>query len=755
MTWPAAARLGDGMLDVWDGKLNLRILHWDWYQTFHDPLRLFQLPIFHPVPDALAFSENLYGAAVFGFPLLSAGASPVVNYNVVFLAGVFLSALSAWALARYVTGDPLASAAAGLVYAFLPWRISQISHVQHQWGAFLCLLLLFLLRYLDGARGRDLAAFGALFAWNLLANVHYGIFAGLLVLVVAGVAAAWRPPGRCAAALAAAALATAACAPFLLPYLRVSRTYGVRRGLTEILYYSGRWTDFLSAGDRNRLYGRLLARWDAPEGFFFPGLLAPVLAAAALWRLRAARPGSPAKASPLPAWRGRLARALDAAILLGVALALASWRTPRLRLGPLSAGDPGRVLVVVTALAVVRLAAAFPRRARRASLADWVRRSFADPRAILFAAIVLLGVVVALGAHTPYYRFLFQSFGAVFGAIRAPSRGIVLFDLGLAVLAAWGLSLLTRRLPRRRRLAAAAAAVAVLGVEYRAFPLSVFPVDAAAPAVYRWLATVDTRSGVVEWPLGDDFDYVFRQTAHNRPIVNGYSGFFPPAYMDLYALLRRRPIPDEVWAAMGRMDAGLVVYHVHDTRGFRIVAYADAVDHALATGNLEAVRTFSHDGGLDVLLLPTGSPLRPFALVGSPQSAAEARAAYDAAAAALRRDSVRFAAPFGVIGRPEEGERVEPGFWVHGWALDDSGVAEVRGETEMGPAGVAMLGGPWGGVAQAYPDYPGTERPGWGFAVPDLPPGRHRLRVIIVGRDGGSSVLERDIVVDARSRRAP
>ena len=94
----------------------------------------------------------MYGAAVFGFPLLAAGASPITNYNVLLLGGMFLSALSAWALARYVTGDALSSLVAGVVYGFLPYKISQLPHVHMEWGAFLCLVFLFLLRYLDHGR---------------------------------------------------------------------------------------------------------------------------------------------------------------------------------------------------------------------------------------------------------------------------------------------------------------------------------------------------------------------------------------------------------------------------------------------------------------------------------------------------------------------------------------------------------------------------------------------------------------------------
>ena len=120
---------------------------------------------------------------------------------------------------------------------------------------------------------------------------------------------------------------------------------------------------------------------------------------------------------------------------------------------------------------------------------------------MLFLAIGLVGIVVAFGARTPYYRFLFQSFGDVFRAIRAPSRGIVLFHVALAVLAAWGLALLLRgmregtapRMDRRGR--------SVLVVEYRAFPLTLEPTAAAPPPVYEWLASFEMPGAVVEWPL--------------------------------------------------------------------------------------------------------------------------------------------------------------------------------------------------------------------------------------------------------------
>jgi hypothetical protein len=57
-TWPIAARASNGLGDVWDAKLNAWIFHWDFHQTFRDPLRLFDANIFAPGRYALAFSRT-------------------------------------------------------------------------------------------------------------------------------------------------------------------------------------------------------------------------------------------------------------------------------------------------------------------------------------------------------------------------------------------------------------------------------------------------------------------------------------------------------------------------------------------------------------------------------------------------------------------------------------------------------------------------------------------------------------------------
>jgi hypothetical protein len=103
--------------------------------------------------------------------------------------------------------------------------------------------------------------------------------------------------------------------------------------------------------------------------------------------------------------------------------------------------------------------------------------------------------------------------------------------------------------------------------------------------------------------------------------------------------------------------------------------------------------------------------------------------------------------PFGVLEVPAEGQAVAAGSWGYGWALDDSGIAEIRVESDLGPAGLAQLGGAWPGLAEAYPHVPGSASGGFGFAVPLAPPGPHTLRLTLVANDGGQSAIERRIVI--------
>jgi hypothetical protein len=748
LTWPQAARPASGLGDLWDAKLNAWIFHWDYHQTFHDPLRLFHANTFYPAKYVLAFSENLWGAAVFAFPLFAVGASTTLAYNFLFLLGMFLSALAAWALARYVTKDAGASLLAGLVYAFVPWRLSQIPHVQFQWGPFLPLLLLFLLRFLDRGRRRDAVLFGLFFAWNALTNVHYAIFSGILVAVVLAWEVGtigWRPlSGRVRASLLAVALAGIAVLPFYVPYARAAKLYGMRRTYGEMSFYSARPSAFLVPGGQNKLWAPLTQRFGRPEGELFPGVIPVALAVYGLVALRGRRKEAGPKRE-VSLRRRRIARVFDALAFVTFGIGIAALFFPDLRIGPVDVSDAGRPLVVLTVFLLIRLLLAFPARSRYADLADFLRHRRLDPRGSLFLAVGVAGIVVALGAYTPYYSFLFKSFGFLFRAIRVPARGVVLFHVALAVLAAWGLSILVKRFRSpRERAGFVAAALVLTAIEYRAAPIDHHPVDPWPAPVYRWLGRVTLPGAVLELPIGFDYDaeHVFRSPVHWQRLVNGYSGFAPRHYDEVKNLFEERPVSGRAWDRARSLGAALLVYHPHEIEGLARQNYSKAVWSELSTGGLETVGTFPHGDARDFVFRIAPSPAFETGIPPADRdsAAAEFRSLTTAAESEL-------APPFGVIDSPTEDAEVSGGTWGYGWALDDSGIAEIRVATELGPATPGVPGARRPDIPAAYPEYADAASSGFGFLVPKVPAGPHTLTLTLVAKDGGESVLTRRIRV--------
>ncbi len=107
--------------------------------------------------------------------------------------------------------------------------------------------------------------------------------------------------------------------------------------------------------------------------------------------------------------------------------------------------------------------------------------------AVFWGGVVALGFVLALGKHSPAFRFLWQHM-PTFDLFQAPARWLLWVEVGLALLAGWGLSRWRRPGPRglywvRLGTAGAAGAVAVASALAWAAPESV-----RAPSLLRGVA---------------------------------------------------------------------------------------------------------------------------------------------------------------------------------------------------------------------------------------------------------------------------
>ncbi|MEA2464150.1 MAG: hypothetical protein QOJ98_1897 [Acidobacteriota bacterium] len=242
MTWPLARNLDRAVSDPGDPFINTWILDWDWYATFHQPLSLFQANAFHPAKYSLAYSENLYAIAVLLFPLRAAGVGALTAYNLAMIAGFAFCGFAGYLLGLRLTGSWFAGMAAGVFYAFVPFRFVHLPHLQHVWGGWLPLLLLALLCYAEKPTRRRALVFAAVFVLNGLTNIHYllfGAFAAGVTALLLLPRTAWR---ELAFATAGALLVLA---PFLYPYAAVVKLYGMQRGVEEVSRFSAVASDWL------------------------------------------------------------------------------------------------------------------------------------------------------------------------------------------------------------------------------------------------------------------------------------------------------------------------------------------------------------------------------------------------------------------------------------------------------------------------------------------------------------------------------
>jgi hypothetical protein len=284
MSWPLVRDLAHtGPMDRPDGRLNAWILAWAGEAAWTAPSRVFPAPAFHPLPDALAFSENLLLPAVAVAPLQKLG-GPVLAYNVALLGSLLLSGLGAQLLVRRASGDRLAAFVGGAYFAAGPHRWTRLSHLHAQVTVFLPLALLALDRFWERRTLRRALAVGLALALQGLASIYLGaITASALAVAVAVALFGGLLPRDLARLAASFLLAAAVLWPVTRPYLRMRAFQGQEFTLETVSTYAASLPSYAAAG--TSAWGALTQRHLDPEAVrdtLFPGLAVLALGVAGL-----------------------------------------------------------------------------------------------------------------------------------------------------------------------------------------------------------------------------------------------------------------------------------------------------------------------------------------------------------------------------------------------------------------------------------------------------------------------------------------
>src|SRR5438552_16776143 len=280
MTWPLVFEIDRNVIYPGDPYINTWILDWDWHATFHQPSHLFDANAFYPARDSLAFSENLYGIALLLFPLRAAGMPPLMAHNIAMLLGFAFCSFAAYLLGKRITGCWIAGIAAGIFYAYVPWRFTQLPHLQHVFSGWLPMMIVALLHYADCPTWRRAALFAGAFLMNGLTNIHWLLLGSLAIALTVPIAV--RKPRDWTRIAVCMLVALALMAPFLIPYARVAKLYGMQRSWGEAKHYSATLRDWLNPGTTNRFYARFVDTQIDPERWLFPGALGMLLSVGTL-----------------------------------------------------------------------------------------------------------------------------------------------------------------------------------------------------------------------------------------------------------------------------------------------------------------------------------------------------------------------------------------------------------------------------------------------------------------------------------------
>jgi hypothetical protein len=537
LTWPLAAHVRTHVANTiivarTDVPYIAWALAWQSHALATAPGSYADANIYFPAPDALLYGDPGLASLPLFAPVFLATGNPALAVNVVFLGGLVLTAVALHAVVRRWTGSHAAGAVAGAVFLLDPWGVWRF----FSWAPSYAMLAGFPVVAWLVARPdlswRRAAVLAPIVAFQALANLVYMAATVVPPLLVLALARIVRPATRRGGLRLAAALAGALAlmAPVYAAYLAVRRT-------SPALPEQSMWT----------------AQTDSP-----------------------ALAGVPfAVVGGIP----RIATRIPEDLV---------WRS-------------APTYLTITALAVIVAGIAARRRTRAAPAAAW-RQAWLWTVMGFVMATPAIAVFGGPALRLPWFALLERAAPFVPEVVRDFTRLGLATTIGLALLAGVAMGEFVARRPPAAAAALAAAVVAGLGIEYRlqrtpAFELAAMP-DGSSPVV----AALRAGTGpVLELPVGSKGTQawpharaMYRSIFHWRPLLNGYSSYWPAGFPERMALAMRLPDADALDEL--RRETGL--RHVVVDAGY-LDARARATWRGIAdAGTSAGLRLVARDGDL-------------------------------------------------------------------------------------------------------------------------------------------------------------
>jgi hypothetical protein len=520
-----------------DPLLNVYFLEWGAHQIARGLPDPWDAPFFYPTRRVLTLSDHLLGPAAAHLGLRALGLSAPAAYNVLFAATFVLGGWVAFSVLRRSGLSPGGALVGGWSFAFSSYRWGLVGHYQVLRMQWIPAVLWTFDRLLDRPTPGRAAAFLCSYALHVSGGAYLAVLIHFPLAVLLMNRWLTRRGDFLAGARLAVWIPTAAAAlglllAFYLPYLEAPIALGARHSADVLRRHGATLASFVTPARRALESGLVpLLPAESGRGAFFPGLAVLGLAGLALVRRGRGDAGSPAGGA-----RGKRALTVGGLALTTAGLALADFVT-------LTGDLRGRywaplLLVALGGCGLLAGRNREPARTPGRQPDPWHRG--------LLASGAVMGLL-----SLPVFFVVAWSVVPGMRSIRVPTRAFALAAFPLSFLVGSGWDRLVAIAGRGRKGAWVPAAVGLL-LFVEALPKvpawQPIPARPDFPAYVGWIAGHPEVRAYLELPLGREPSWetvpMYLQTAHWRPLANGYSSVLPPSFREVARLCQPLPGPD-------------------------------------------------------------------------------------------------------------------------------------------------------------------------------------------------------------------
>lgn len=229
-------QIGQALPDGGDPLLVSWIWSWEMFELPQDPANLFNANIFAPFTHTLAFSEHMLGSLILAWPLFLIFKNIFLVFNLISLLSFAIAGLGMYLLVFYLTKNKLVSFLAAFIYAFAPYKIHHLEHINLS-GMWLPYFFLYLEKFFSRQTWKNiwlLTLFTLLVFLNAMQYFLFLPLVAIIFLIKNILTKKFNFRQNLLKISISLLILLAVVVPISLPYLNINNQFGLTRKIKTI-----------------------------------------------------------------------------------------------------------------------------------------------------------------------------------------------------------------------------------------------------------------------------------------------------------------------------------------------------------------------------------------------------------------------------------------------------------------------------------------------------------------------------------------